>query len=46
MLCCAAVPCCAVLIHRFVDNNLVNKKTSRVLEVAFGKEWTDRYMTG
>ncbi len=31
--------------RRFVDNQLVNKKTSRVLEVAFGPEWTSEYMT-
>jgi len=31
--------------RRFVDNQLSNKKTSRVLEVAFGAEWTHEYMT-
>lgn len=30
---------------RFIDNQLANKKTSRVLEVAFGEEWTEGYMT-
>ncbi|KAJ9522471.1 hypothetical protein QJQ45_008231 [Haematococcus lacustris] len=29
----------------FVDNQLANKKTSRVLEAAFGAAWTERYMT-
>eukprot|EP00798_Chlamydomonas_sp_ICE-L_P016547 gene16547-22776_t len=28
----------------FVDNQLANKKTTRVLEAAFGQEWTDDYM--
>lgn len=30
---------------RFVENQLANKKTTRVLEAAFGKEWADEYMT-
>ncbi|PNH02975.1 Phycocyanobilin:ferredoxin oxidoreductase [Tetrabaena socialis] len=30
---------------RFCAKNLVNKKTRRVLEVAFGQEWSDAYMT-
>ncbi|KAG2443466.1 hypothetical protein HXX76_001822 [Chlamydomonas incerta] len=30
---------------RFCDNQLVNKKTRRVLEVAMGAEWTDAYMS-
>lgn len=29
---------------RFVDHQLSNTKTARVLEVAFGKEWSERYM--
>lgn len=32
-------------IGRFVDNQLANKKTRRVLEAAFGEEWTEKYMT-
>jgi hypothetical protein len=31
-------------VHRFVDNQLANKKTSKVLEAAFGSDWTDAYM--
>jgi len=27
-----------------VDNQLANKKTTRVLEAAFGVEWADEYM--
>ncbi|EFJ50210.1 hypothetical protein VOLCADRAFT_33105, partial [Volvox carteri f. nagariensis] len=30
---------------RFCDNQLANKKTRRVLEAAFGKEWADEYMS-
>ncbi|GIL51368.1 hypothetical protein Vafri_7374 [Volvox africanus] len=30
---------------RFCENQLENKKTRRVLEAAFGKEWTDEYMS-
>ncbi|GLC43951.1 hypothetical protein PLESTB_000213300 [Pleodorina starrii] len=30
---------------RFCDNQLANKKTRRVLEAAFGAEWTDAYMS-
>ena len=30
---------------RFVDNQLANKKTTRVLEAAFGVEWAADYMT-
>jgi hypothetical protein len=33
-----------VLPPRFVDNQLENKKTSRVLEAAFGAEWASKYM--
>ncbi|GFR52683.1 hypothetical protein Agub_g15309 [Astrephomene gubernaculifera] len=29
---------------RFCENQLANKKTRRVLEAAFGPEWTDAYM--
>lgn len=32
-------------VFRFVDNMLENKKTSRVLEVAYGEEWAKGYMT-
>lgn len=30
---------------RFVDNQLANKKTRRVLDVAFGEDWSEQYMT-
>ena len=29
---------------RFIDKQLENKKTSRVLEAAFGEEWGQTYM--
>lgn len=32
-------------LRRFVDNQLANKKTRRVLDVAFGEEWSEQYMT-